>query len=156
MSDRPPLATGSSPRSSGGVAWTSWPARERPGAAVAGLAAVGLFGLAGGLFGGHWLVGVASAAMLLGFLQRFFFPVRCRVDRDVASVRTLLGSRTMPTASIRRVAHDGKAILLSSRSAPSSADALRGLILPLPADGAERVLESVRPLVGGSEGVRRP
>lgn len=131
--------------SSAELAWTSWPARERPAVAAIGLVAVIAFGAFGGLAAGHWIAGIGCSLALLFALQRFYAPVRCTVGSREATVRTLLGSRSLSLALVRRVLHDGRVILLSTRSRSGSLDALRGLVLPLPEGRAE----SIVPLVMG-------
>lgn len=131
--------------------WTSWPARERPGAAVVALLAVVTFGFAGALCGGHWLVGVASSLLLLGFLHRFWFPVRCAVDGERAEVRTLFGARSIPLATVRRIANDERAVLLSSRSVASASDGVRGLVMPLPARNGAAIVDGLRARLGPTE-----
>ncbi len=131
------------------VQWTSWPARERPGAAVAGGLAVLAFGVGSGMLVGHWAAGVATSIALFVALQRFYCPVHCSIDNSAARVRTLLGSRTMQLASVRRVAHDRNAILLSSRARPSNLDGLRGLMMPLPPGDPAPIVRALLDRVGG-------
>ncbi len=101
------------------------------------------FGTVGAFMFDHWGVGLGCSVALLASLQRFYFPVRCEIDRSQARVQTLLGARTLPLDTVRRVSHDGKAILLSSRATPSSLDLIRGLMLPLPAKGSDLVIGEV-------------
>jgi hypothetical protein len=108
-----------------------------------GLGVVLGFGAVGANMFDHWGVGLGCSVALLASLQRFYFPVRCEIDRSQARVQTLLGARTMPLDTVRRVSQDGKAILLSSRSTPSSLDLIRGLMLPLPAKGSDLVVREV-------------
>jgi hypothetical protein len=132
--------------------WTSWPARERPAAAAAGALAVVGFGVAGWLFAESVLLGILAALALVAALQRFWFPVRCTVAADTATVRTAMGSRSMPLTAVRRVAGDGRAVMLASRSAPSAFDGLRAMVLPLPAEGGERLLEEIARRVADARG----
>ncbi|MFO0827789.1 MAG: hypothetical protein U0572_06515 [Phycisphaerales bacterium] len=122
------------------VEWTSWPARDRPVAACVGLVAVAVFGLAGAGVAGSAAVGAIAGLALFCCLQRFYFPVHCAIGSDEAVVRTLLATRRIRLSAVRRVAHDGRAILLSTRSASSTADVISGFVLPLPSRDAERVL----------------
>lgn len=133
------------------LAWTSWPARERPLAAALGLAAVAGFGAAGAAAGGHWGIGLACAAALIAALHRFYFPVRCAVTEREATVRSLLGSRSMALSGVRRIAHDARLVLLSSRSAGRSPGP-RDLILPLPPADGESLVRALGQLVGAASG----
>jgi hypothetical protein len=130
------------------VAWTSWPARERPLGAALGLIVIIGFGIVGAIVVGHWGVGLGCALALFLALNRFYFPVQCEVSRVEARVRTLLGTKSIPLATVRRVAHDARAILLSSRSVGGPLDSVRGFILPLPHHNAD---ESVRNILGQIE-----
>ena len=130
------------------ITWSSWPARERPFAACVGLVVVFLFGLAGASFSGNPFVGAIAGFALFCCLQRFYFPVRCSIGDGAASVRTLLATRTMALSSVRRVAQDGKALLLSARSVSSTADVVSGFVLPLPRDGAERIVREALARIG--------
>jgi len=95
-------------------------------------------------------IGALAGAALFATLHRFFLPVRCSIDRERATVRTALRSRTLPVSSVRRVAHDGKAILLSPRIDDSVAAIARGLVMPLPARDGARVVEAVVARFGGA------
>ncbi|MBL9150724.1 MAG: hypothetical protein JNM94_18710 [Phycisphaerae bacterium] len=95
-------------------------------------------------------IGALAGAALFATLHRFFLPVRCSIDRENAMVRTTLRTRTLPVASVRRVAHDGKAILLTPRIDDSVAAIARGLVMPLPAEDGMRVVDEVRARLGGA------
>lgn len=95
-------------------------------------------------------LGALAGAALFATLHRFFLPVRCSIDRENATVRTALRAKAIPLASIRRVAHDGKAILLTPRLDDSAAAIARGLVMPLPAEGGLRIVEEVRARLGGA------
>ncbi len=129
--------------------WTSWPVRERPGAGVlGGVVVLGLGALAAVLVS-HWLAGAATVVAFCIALHRFYLPVRCSIDGERARVRTVLGERSMPVASVRRVSHDERAILLQSRSTATSLDIARGLLMPLPMREHDRLLQAVLARIGG-------
>gem|GEM_PF-2621552 len=110
-----------------------------------------LFGVAGAAFSGNVYVGAGAGFALFCCLQRFYFPVRCTIDNGAAgtaTVRTLLATRTMPLSSVRRVAHDGKALMLSSSSKSTAADVVRGFLLPLPRRGADAIIREALSRLG--------
>lgn len=131
--------------------WTSWPARERPLAAAIGGAAIACFGAAGAMAGGHWSVGAACSAALLIALHRFYVPVRCEVAGDAATVRSLLGSRSISLSGVRRIAHDTRLVVLSPRAVAGAIGA-GDLLLPLPAESHGAVVEAIRDRVGRARG----
>ena len=118
------------------LSWTSWPARERPGAALLTAAVVLALASMGALLAGSFWVGAAVVAAFLLALVRFWFPVRCRIAGGYATVHTLIGVRSRPLAGMRRIDHDARAVLLSTR-APAAAPGRRDLLMPLPAKGGE-------------------
>jgi hypothetical protein len=115
-----------------------------------GAIAIVVFGIASAVVAGSALGGVAAGVALAACLVRFYLPVRCSIDDREAVVRTAFGTRRMSLSSVRRVARDERAMMLSSRSAPSSADVLRGFILPLPAQGADEIVRRATQSVGAA------
>lgn len=138
------------------MTWSVWPARDRPGVALCVALVVAALAWATATLATSALVAVAAAVALLLSLHRFFLPVRCTIGSKEAVVETLLFSRRLPIASVRRIAHDGTALLLSKRAAGARSALSRGLIMPLPRRHADRVVRAAGRKAGKSVAMEAP
>lgn len=138
---------------SSGLAWTSWPVRDRAGTlwlilpvCVAALGAVYIF--AGELF---WVV---CGALLLGLgLREYFFPVRYRMDPEGVTIHFWLWTRHRPWSEIKRVAPSRHGVFLSPFPRPNRLENHRGLFLRFAGNRREVMgtIQNFLDLPGGDE-----
>lgn len=115
---------------SGGAAltWTACPALQAPFKMIGALLIIA--GLAWGtaLFSESRLAGIGAAVGVILVLHRFFFPSTHTIDNQGVTVRTLLGTHSLPWDRINHVSHDETRVYVSTRSGRGS-DGGRGLLL---------------------------
>ncbi len=122
--------------------WQAHPARERVGGALAGVGVIAAVGGAVYLsFGGGW--SSLSVIVLVGALNRFFFPSRFTIDPDGITARYPLRNQRFRWGDLRRWAVDRHGCYLSTRARRSRLDAYRGMHV-LFGRHREAVLEGIR------------
>jgi Zn-dependent protease len=109
------------------LTWAAHPARERPWATVAAIAAILALGAAAGLFAGHWLWAVLAAALLAASLNRFFLLSRFSIDGDGITARFPLKRQRLLWRDVRRFVQDERGGHLSTRAVPTRLDAFTGM-----------------------------
>ncbi len=120
--------------------WSFNPWRDRPlAAAAAALATLGLCLVVASL-GEPLLVRLVLCLVVLGTLSPVLSPARCRVDEEGVQKRSPFGTVRRPWSALRRAAARPAGLLLSPYARPHWLDAYRGLLLPFPAHGRERLL----------------
>lgn len=106
--------------------WQAHPARERVGGALGG---VGVIMAVGGVvyfsFGAGW--SILSVIVLVGALNRFFFPSRFTIDPEGITARYPLRTQRFRWGDLRRWAVDRHGCYLSTRARRSRLDAYRGM-----------------------------
>lgn len=109
------------------LAWTSWPARERPRrAALLALLIAGIAALVGWSF--HDALWGALAALMLGFsVARFFAPTRYRFDAEGIEVSFMGLPRRRGWVEFRRFEAGPAGVFLSPFPARHRLDNFRGL-----------------------------
>ena len=131
--------------------WCAHPARERTGAAVAGLVTVAAFaGVVWVAFGSAaWAV--FSAIVLIATLNRFYFRSRFAIDADGITARFPLRTRRFLWADTRRFVVDDNGGFLSPRAKRTRLDAWTGLHVLF---GSQRdaVIERIRAHLAGGDG----
>ncbi len=106
--------------------WQAHPARERVGGALAGVGVIAAVGGAVYLsFGGGW--SSLSVIVLVGALNRFFFPSRFTIDPEGITARYPFRTQRFQWGDLRRWAVDRHGCYLSTRARRSRLDAYRGM-----------------------------
>jgi len=131
--------------------WSAHPARERRGAALAGLAIVVAFAAAVWVAFGSVTWAVFSVVVLVGALNRFYFRSRFDIDADGITARFPLRTKRCLWADVRRFVVDANGGFLSPRARRSRLDAWQGLHVLF---GSQRdpVIERIRAHLSGEDG----
>lgn len=121
------------------LAWTVWPARDRPGIAALVIVVVLLVAVfAEKLMQSPW-AGLLAGLFLAHALRGFFFPTIYRVDSSGVSTHCLFHVVHYPWRRIRRFRHDAHGAFLSTRARPGFLDRFSGLHLTWNANRDEAV-----------------
>ena len=113
------------------VAWSVWPARRRPLAAVLLLAAAAVLGILVAQGTQDRVLGVAAPLFVLLSISSFLLPTGYRLTRDAIEVRSLGVVRSRPWSEMRRFEVDESGVFLSPFEKRSWLDAYRGVRLPM-------------------------
>jgi hypothetical protein len=105
------------------------PARDRPGALVMALAVIAAFAWLAAEWMESWGWGLFAAVLMIGLLNRFFFPSEFSIDSAGITARHALLRQRLRWPEIRRFVHDAHGGYVSTRARPSTLDAFRGLHL---------------------------
>lgn len=107
--------------------WQAHPARERHAQTVLAIAIILIFSsLIFASFGSPAWGGV-SLVVLVGGLNRFFFPSRFVIDEEGITARYPLRRMTLRWKELRRFVHDRHGGYLSTRMRSSRMDAYKGM-----------------------------
>jgi len=129
--------------------WSAHPARERVGAAAAGVGVIGAFAaMSGVLMQSPWWA-VISAVLLVLFLNRFFFPSRFTIDDDGITATYPFGRKRMLWQELRRFGHGVYGGFLSTRARPARMD--RGMHVLFGRD-RDPVVERIRDRLSDGDG----
>jgi hypothetical protein len=104
------------------LAWEAHPARDHVGRAIAGLVVIAAFAGLTAIVMGASAWGILAAIILVGVVNRFYFPSRFEIDDEGITVQYPLRRRRVPWSAIRRFGHDDEAGYLSRRAAASRFD----------------------------------
>jgi hypothetical protein len=118
------------------VKWRVCPASKSALKTVLALSVVAALGWATYLASESRFAGVAAAIGVVLVLHRYFFPSTHIVDDAGITVRTLLGTRSLPWEQVNHVSHDATRVYISPRARRGS-DGGRGLLLLLKNNQAE-------------------
>ncbi len=131
--------------------WSAHPARERRGAAIAGLAIVAAFAAAVWVAFGSVSWAAFSAVVLIATLNRFFFVSRFDIDAEGITAHFPLRTKRFRWADVRRFVVDANGGFLSPRAKRTRLDAWQGLHVLF---GSERepVIERIRSHVAPGDG----
>ena len=140
------------PEGVGPVEWTFDPWSERPFAAVVAALAVLGFWLAIAAWRLPAPLALAMGAVAASPLLPAFVPAACRVGREGAARRGLLGWARRGWAEVRRVEDVPVGVLLSPYTERHWLDATRALTLPMPAPRREELRLHVRRIWGANGG----
>ena len=111
------------------LTWTSWPARERPLAAVILVVSSLILGILVRRATGDMVLGVAAPVFVLGSLAAFLFPTEYRLTDKSIEVRSLGVTRSRPWSEMRRMTVDKTGVFLSPFEKRTWLEAYRGLRL---------------------------
>lgn len=111
------------------LTWTSWPARERPLAAVILVASAVVLGVLVRRATGDTVLGLAAPVFVLGSLVAFLFPTEYRLTDEAIEVRSLGVTRSRPWSEMRRMTVDRTGVFLSPFEKRTWLEAYRGLRL---------------------------
>ena len=112
------------------IAWSVWPARDRPRSAAVVLASVLVLGVLIAKGTGDPVLGVAAPLFILVSLGSFLAKTDFRLTTDAVEVRTLGVVRSRPWSEMKRATEDGTGLFLSPFEKRRWLDAYRGLRLP--------------------------
>jgi hypothetical protein len=113
----------------GALAWSVWPARERPWAALVLILSVAVLGVLIARGTGDRVLGVAAPLFLLGSLGSFLAKTEYRLTRDAAEARTLGVVRARPWGEMRRATADRSGVFLSPFETRTWLESYRGMRL---------------------------
>ena len=109
------------------VSWQAHPAKERLGAAVFGAVVIAAMAwLAYDLMQSLWW-GVLAIAILLGALNRFFWPTTYRIDAVGITAQSPWRRQQLRWLELRRFVYDQRGGYLSTRRQRSVLDMFRGM-----------------------------
>ena len=111
------------------LTWTSWPARERPLAALVLVASSVILGILVRRGTGDAVLGVVTPVFVLGSLAAFLFPTEYRLTEESIEVRSLGVTRSRPWSEMRRMTVDKTGVFLSPFEKRTWLEAYRGLRL---------------------------
>ena len=112
------------------LAWTVWPARERPWAAVVLLASLLVLGLLITQATRDRVLGIAAPLFILGSVGSFIARTTYRLTPETIEVKALGVARTRPWSEMRRATVDRGGVFLSPFTTRSWLEAYRGVRLP--------------------------
>lgn len=132
--------------------WQAHPARERLGAAAAGLTvmvAVGVLVVAICRMDGlgpqaSILWGLAAMGFVLATTSRFYFRSRYSINADGIIADYPLRKTRLRWRDVRRFAFDDRGGILSRRTKPSMLDAVQGIPLMFDQASREQAIQSIR------------
>ena len=114
--------------------WRAHPAADRPLAASASLIVIFGMGYLAGVIAGEnsgptvaLIVALASVAVLVLSLHRFFFATTFVMTSDSIVARGAFGRRSLEWTRVRRFDHDQRGGFLSTRARRSRFEAFRGM-----------------------------
>jgi hypothetical protein len=113
------------------VAWSVWPARRRPLAAMVLIAGAVVLGMLVAQGTQDRLLGVAAPLFVLLSVSSFLLPTGYRLTRETVEVRSLGVVRSRPWSEMRRYEEDATGVFLSPFEKRSWLDAYRGVRLLL-------------------------
>lgn len=96
------------------MAWTVWPARERPGRGLAVLGVLAAIGLGAAAAWNDLAMGLLSALVVAVALQRFLLPTDYVLTRHAIEVHEPLRVRRLPWAQVHGVIWRGQEGLLQA------------------------------------------
>jgi hypothetical protein len=111
------------------LAWSVWPARNRPLAAAVVLAGAAVLGALIRKGTGDGVLAVAGPAFVLASLGSFLFPSRYLLTSETLEVRTAGVARVRPWSEVRRMEVDAAGVFLSPFERPTWLEAYRGVRL---------------------------
>jgi hypothetical protein len=111
------------------VAWSVWPARRRPLAAIVLLAGAVVLGILVGRGTQDKVLGIAAPLFVLASVSSFLLPTDYRLTRDAVIVRSLGVERVRPWSEMRRFEADRSGVFLSPFEKRNWLDAYRGVRL---------------------------
>ncbi|HKW51405.1 MAG TPA: hypothetical protein VJQ53_06695 [Candidatus Eisenbacteria bacterium] len=117
------------PRKAAELAWTAWPARERPLAAAVLVVAAVVLGMLVKKGTDDPFLGVAAPGFVLASLSSFLLPTSYRLTKESLEVRSLGVSRVRPWTEMRRMTVDRTGVFLSPFDRRSWLEAYRGVRL---------------------------
>ncbi len=124
--------------------WSFNPWRDRPlGALAAALMTLAMCLLIASL-DEPALVRIVLVLAVLGTLSPVLSPARCRVDGEGVQMRGPFGTARRRWSELRRAAARPAGLLVSPYARPHWLDPYRGLLLPVPAHGRERLIDALR------------
>ena len=112
-----------------GLAWSAWPARERPLAAVVVLAAAVILGVLVRQATGDGVLAIAAPLFVLLSVSSWLLPTGFRLTEEALEVRSLGVTRARPWSEMRRMVVDESGVFLSPFERKHWLDAYRGLRL---------------------------
>ena len=112
------------------IAWSVWPARRRPLAALVLIAGAVVLGVLVAQGTQDRLLGVAAPLFVLLSVSSFLLPTGSRLTQDAVEVRSLGVLRARPWTEMRRWEEDESGVFLSPFEKRSWLDAYRGVRLP--------------------------
>jgi hypothetical protein len=111
------------------LTWTTWPARERPLAALILVVSSVILGVLVQRATGDAVLGVVTPVFVLGSLVAFLFPTEYRLTEEAIEVRSLGVTRSRPWSEMRRMTVDRTGVFLSPFEKRTWLEAYRGLRL---------------------------
>lgn len=104
------------------LTWEAHPARDHVLRAIAGLLVIVIFSGLTAIIMGSSAWGVLAAVILVGVVNRFYFPSRFEIDDEGITAHYPLRRRRVPWSAIRRFGHDDEGGYLSRRAVASRFD----------------------------------
>ena len=123
--------------------WRAHPMRERVWRATIGIAIITILGALTGLMMQNPWWGLLAVVILVGFLNRFFFPSRFAIDENGITASYPLGRQRLRWDELRRFAYGEDGGYLSRRARRSRLDGFRGMHV-LFGRQRESVIEQIR------------
>ncbi|HEX7076966.1 MAG TPA: hypothetical protein VF363_00955 [Candidatus Eisenbacteria bacterium] len=133
------------------IAWTVWPARERPIAAAVLLASALVLGALIGQGTRDRVLAVAAPLAVLLSLSSFLLPTAYRLTKESVEVRSLGVLRVRPWTEMRRFEADKNGVFLSPFEKRNWLDAYRGVRL-IPGGNRDQVVAFVEARLSGAAG----
>ena len=127
------------------LSWSAHPLRERPKRALAGFVIIVALAALAAIEMGHAAWGGFAAALLVAFLNEFFFPSRFAIDADGVTARYPLRQQRLAWDQVRRVDVGARGGFLGTRGKAGAYDR-RGVHLWFAAspDVRERIIARLR------------
>lgn len=135
--------------------WRVHLAARQPARAALALLAVALSAAIGWLSLGNVVAALAAAALLLGAVAEFLFPVTYQLTKLYAEARGILHWRRISWQEVKRVQVGEYEIRLSPLRFPGPRDAFRGVVLRCP-DNRDEVRDAIRRLRESASGEMGP
>ena len=111
------------------LAWSVWPARDRPWAALVLVGSVGILGILIARGTGDRVLGVAAPLFVLGSLGSFLTRTEYRLTADTVESKTLGVARARPWGEMRRATVDRTGVFLSPFEKRTWLESYRGMRL---------------------------
>ncbi len=135
-----------------GLAWSAWPARERPFAAAVLVVSAVILGVLVGRGTGDSVLAFAAPLFVLVSVSSWLLPTAYRLTGESLEVRSLGVTRVRPWGEIRRMVVDESGVFLSPFERKNWLDAYRGVRL-LTGGNRDQVVAFVEArLAGGGAG----
>lgn len=112
-----------------GLAWSAWPARERPFAAAVLVVSAILLGVLVGRGTGDSVLAFAAPLFVLVSVSSWLLPTAYRLTEEALEVRSLGVTRARPWSEMRRMTVDETGVFLSPFEKRNFLDAYRGVRL---------------------------